>query len=301
MELQVIKQQAPIIEFNYKELEITLTELLVKYENLIITEETEKEGKDIRAELNKLSKKLDDFRKDVKSEVSKPLTDFEEQMKLLVAKINLINEPISKQLKELDDKRKEQKAEEINVIITDIIEQFELEPHYASKLDISAKYLNKSETMAKITEDLNERAKLLKQNQESHRLHVDIIHTTVSIYNNKLKSKIDAQPFIMLLESHSFPINEVVQKIHELGKQKIEEQLELEQLEMQQAINNIALDDDKALEDYLKRSKVMELTPEAQEGPILSATLTFYGTKMQMQALKSIMEKIGIKYEKVNK
>ena len=101
------------VEFNYDELKQGLQENLEKYQNLVFTEETMKEGKDTRAKLNKLKKALDDKRKDIKKQCLEPYNAFETKINELIALVDKPALAIDNQIKAYEEALKEAKKQEI--------------------------------------------------------------------------------------------------------------------------------------------------------------------------------------------
>ena len=99
-----------VIEYNHEELKSELSEQLQKYKNIVVTEDSIKEFKADKANLNRLKTALEDKRKEVKKQCLQPYENFEKNIKELIA---LIEEPIKvidSQLKEIESKKKEEKA-----------------------------------------------------------------------------------------------------------------------------------------------------------------------------------------------
>jgi hypothetical protein len=114
-----------VIEYNHEELKSELSEQLQKYKNIVVTEDSIKEFKADKANLNRLKTALEDKRKEVKKQCLQPYENFEKNIKELIA---LIEEPIKvidSQLKEIESKKKEEKANEIEKIYYDNIGKFE--------------------------------------------------------------------------------------------------------------------------------------------------------------------------------
>ena len=101
------------VEFNYDELKQGLQENLEKYQNLVFTEETMKEGKDTRAKLNKLKKALNDKRKDIKQQCLEPYNAFETKINELIALVDKPALAIDNQIKAYEEALKEAKKQEI--------------------------------------------------------------------------------------------------------------------------------------------------------------------------------------------
>ena len=108
-----IQAALPVIGFNYDELKAELAERLQHYNGLVVTEDTIKDAKTDRANLNKLRAAIDTRRKEVKKAYMVPYNNFEAQCKELTA---LIDEPIKvidDQLNEFDERRKQEKLTQV--------------------------------------------------------------------------------------------------------------------------------------------------------------------------------------------
>lgn len=158
MNTDLTKALPQSVDFNYEELKEALTERLDHYNNLVITEDTVKEGKEDRAKLNKLRTAIDAKRKDVKKDFLRPYTDFEAKCKELTA---LIDEPIKSidgQLDVFEQKRKEKKMAEIKLSYVDIVP-----PDFQDILPLERvldkRWLNATTSIKKVREDLIERVK----------------------------------------------------------------------------------------------------------------------------------------------
>ena len=114
-----------VIEYNHEELKTELSEQLKKYQNIVVTEDSVKEFKADKANLNRLKTALEDKRKEIKKQCLQPYENFEKNIKELVS---LVDEPIKvidDQLKEIENKKKEEKRKEIETIYHDSIGRFE--------------------------------------------------------------------------------------------------------------------------------------------------------------------------------
>lgn len=98
---------------NYDEIKANVQASMELYKTMVFTEDTLIEAKSTVATLRKLSKCLDDKRKDVKRRYMLPYEEFEDKIKELQQIIAEPIELIAQQTKEYEDKRIEQKKEEI--------------------------------------------------------------------------------------------------------------------------------------------------------------------------------------------
>lgn len=109
----LVKQEHASISFNYSEIKQQLAEQMEIYKGLEYTDETIKDAKTDRATLNKLSKEIDDRRKEVKREYNKPLEVFESQVKDLLAIIKEPVEMIDSKVKDYENRCREEKKAQI--------------------------------------------------------------------------------------------------------------------------------------------------------------------------------------------
>lgn len=108
LEIQ-IKQELGVLNWNFEEINKALDIELKKYENLVFTEETMSEAKKTRANLNSVSKAINDKKILVKKEFCEPYFTFEEQVKKVIEKIANVSKGIDVQVKAFEDKEKADK------------------------------------------------------------------------------------------------------------------------------------------------------------------------------------------------
>ena len=101
------------IGFNFEELKAELAERLTYYENLVVTEDTIKDAKGDRAQLNKLREAIETRRKEIKKACMEPYNVFEGRVKELVGLIDRPIGAIDGQLASFEEKRKEEKRKQI--------------------------------------------------------------------------------------------------------------------------------------------------------------------------------------------
>ena len=157
MELRITNPQenwlTEQILWNNEELKAAIAEKVKDYKTIAYTEDSLKDMKADRADLNKLKKAFEDERKRVKKICMEPYTKFEQQVKEITA---LIDEPIGlidSQIKEIDERRKTVKREEIEELFASIGFQSFV------KLDMiwDEKWLNATVTLPKIEEQMKSR------------------------------------------------------------------------------------------------------------------------------------------------
>jgi len=165
-----------LIEFNNTEIIKELAPKLLEYKNKTYTHNEITEAKTDRANLNKFSKAVEDWRKNIKKTYLEPYEKFENQVKEIV---NLINEStiaIDTQVKTFEDTQKEKKKQEILDFFNSNIGQLQNLISFEKLFD--ERYLNATFSINKVGEDLinkintiNSDIKVindLKFKQESH-------------------------------------------------------------------------------------------------------------------------------------
>ena len=140
------------IQWNNEELKTAIATKMKDYVGLQYTEETIKEAKKDKANLNKLRTAIEDERKRIKKQCMAPYQEFEKQVKEIVV---LIDKPIAlidKQIKEVDEQKKAEKKEKIIQIYKENIGN--LKDIFPFKRIFKDEYLNASKSMKSITEEI---------------------------------------------------------------------------------------------------------------------------------------------------
>jgi len=152
------------VRWNYEELKAQISTGLEHYKNIVYTENDIAAAKQDRADLNRLSKAIDDKRKEMKKFYLQPYEEFEAQAKELTAMIGEQSAEIDKQVKEFERKQKDEKQGSILAIYEELIGDLKGLIPYEKIHD--EKWLNKGTSLksiresiqsivTKITEDLN--------------------------------------------------------------------------------------------------------------------------------------------------
>lgn len=152
------------IEFNFEELKTELSKNLEKYQNLTFTEETIKEAKETKANLNKFKEAIETRRKEIKKLCLKPYENFEAKIKELTGLIDKPIKAIGEQLQTFEDQRLTAKRADIqdfyNTVIGDLADILPLDRIFNQKW-LNATYKMTTiqneivETIGKVNGDLN--------------------------------------------------------------------------------------------------------------------------------------------------
>lgn len=164
MELQIISpkpgQKFPTIKWNNEELKQEIQAAMADYQNIVVTPETEKDSKALRAKLNKLRTAIETARKDMKGRVMEPLKLFEAQVKEVEQPIDTAIGNLDGQLAEIKTMKQERKRKEIE-------ERFESGqfPEWLTLEQLwDDKWLNASVTINQIISDMDEKVRVINGN-----------------------------------------------------------------------------------------------------------------------------------------
>lgn len=217
MDIQVNKQ-LPVITINFEEVKANLIANTEKYKGIVVTEESLKECKATQKDLAGLRNKLDGYRKEVKKEMEKPIKEFEGQCKELIGLIEEVEKPIKLGISEFDNKKKEEKRIKAEEIIANTIITLGLDKKYADQLTVLDKYLNLSASQKSVVEDIEQRAALIKQQQNSDKAKAEMlkatIETTLETVNKTIKTPLEYKDFEKYIE-FGWDISRIVREIND--------------------------------------------------------------------------------------
>lgn len=137
---------------NYDEMKRRIENYVDTYKGSVVTAQTAAGDKLVRQQMNKLSKALNDRRKEIKREYNKPLAVFENQIKEVDALIKSVIDPIDVGIKFVDDQEREARRLKVNDWIAEIAAQYELTPNDLDEFNDS--WTNKTVTKKKVTEEI---------------------------------------------------------------------------------------------------------------------------------------------------
>lgn len=152
-----VEMQTPEIKITNKEkLDALVDAVVKKYSGIVVTEDTLKECKKTLTELRKLSKELNAKRLEKQRQYETPVKEFKAQIDAYINQINGVISDIKQGTDEFEEKRKAEKQEAIQNLINEMAGNYGVDPE---TIEIDKKWLNKSTTMKKITEEIANKMK----------------------------------------------------------------------------------------------------------------------------------------------
>lgn len=293
MELKIINPQeggfVKEIEWNHEELKKEISSKMDEYKTLVFTEDTIKDAKKDRADLNKLKNAFEDERKRIKKLCMDPYNRFESQVKEITS---LIEEPIrliDAQIKEVDLKKKAQKRKQIE----DLFRNIGFQSFVALDQIWDDRWLNASVTFGKIEEQMKSIMYQIGEDVVTIHKLSEFSFEAMEVYKNTLNLTMAIQ------EGQRLSDIQKRKKEHEeaLAKQKAEEEARIAAAvpdNPSESLDNQHISDAESIEG---RSDVA--VQEALQGEVIQLDFRVWGTREQILMLRDYMKENHLKFGKV--
>lgn len=293
MELKIINPQeggfVKEIEWNHEELKKEISSKMDEYKTLVFTEDTIKDAKKDRADLNKLKNAFEDERKRIKKLCMDPYNRFESQVKEITS---LIEEPIrliDAQIKEVDLKKKAQKRKQIE----DLFRNIGFQSFVALDQIWDDRWLNASVTLGKIEEQMKSIMYQIGEDVVTIHKLSEFSFEAMEVYKNTLNLTMAIQ------EGQRLSDIQKRKKEHEeaLAKQKAEEEARIAAAvpdNPSESLDNQQISDAESIEG---RSDVA--VQEALQGEVIQLDFRVWGTREQILMLRDYMKENHLKFGKV--
>ena len=199
-DIKIVNESLPVIQINFTEMKEALTNALIKYQGIVVTEETLSGCKSTQKELAGLRIKIDTYRKDKKKELSKPIAVFEDQCKDLISLIEKAEQPIKDGIKVFDDEKRDEKRKMAIRLTAEVVADLGLNEKYGSRLDVLDKYCNLTSKESDVRGDLEARAMALMVEQDREAELIDIIKDSIYVENHRIDAKMSFDDFSRLVD-----------------------------------------------------------------------------------------------------
>ena len=205
--------QLPVIRFNFEDIKNAVVTTMQKYTGLVVTEDTLPDSKVMQKELAGFRVKIDSYRKEKKKELSKPIEEFENQCKELIALIEKAEKPIKEGIEIFDNLKREEKAAAAQAVIDEIIAKHGLTEKYARQLTVVDKYRNLTAKISDVREDIEQRAFILLGHQQKEQDMLEIIQDTIENANKTIKTPLHITEFQKLIDM-GMPTKDILGEIN---------------------------------------------------------------------------------------
>lgn len=292
-----LNKQLPVISMNFDDVKASLLETTERYKNIIVTEEGLKDCKATQKELAGVRNKLDAYRKDVKKEMEKPIKEFEGQCKELIKLIADAEQPIKEGISVFDNMKREQKRVKAQEIIANTVINIGLDKKYADQLTVLDKYLNLSGTQKSVVDDIEQRASMLKQQQNMEKAKLEMIkatiETTIENVNKTIKTPLKAEDFNRFIET-GWDTKRIIREIHDRADLVREAEKPKEEPKVIEEVKPLEREVVQMPVDLNVDSKPAE---EIEEEPVFFVDVYVEHNYKMIQALSQFLKDNGYNYE----
>lgn len=195
LEFKVKKEVFPVIKINFKEMKSALQGTLTEYQGIVVTEQSLSTCKAKQKDLASLRVKIDNYRKDKKKDLSKPIKEFENQCKELIGLIEQAEQPIKEGIKVFDDQKRDLKRNQAIELAKEVAAEHGLNEKYSDRIEILDKYCNLTAKSNEVKEDLISKAMTLKVEQDREEELIDIIKDVIDSENERINRKMKFEDF----------------------------------------------------------------------------------------------------------
>ena len=293
---------------NFDALEEQLDKKLDEYRGAVFTEDTKTIAKAEIASLRRLKKDIEDGRKTVKKKWMEPYDAFDKRMKILSTKVDEPINAINEQVQAFEEKRRQEKREEIHRMYEDCVSEYEESREFIvlDKL-YDPKWENASVSMKSIKKDMAEKMSAIQTAVSSIKaMRSDKELDALALYKRTLNLN-DAIQMIMTYEQN---------KADALRREEERRQLEEErriQAEIERArvaeLEAIRREEQIRKEEQEKAEKVkvaaIESLPDISDDDLpfeQPTTVTAYyrvvATPDELEAVEMAFNSIGVYFER---
>ena len=248
-----------------------------EYKNMVLTDETLKDGKSVCTDLNKLKKKVDDERKRVEKLATEDVNIFKAEVKQVIAKIDEAYVPVKGQIDGFEQARQDDKRKKVQKVIDQLIQDQGLRDEYSCELVIQRSYLTKNSSMKSITDELTQVATAAGLAQDDFDKNTDLIKQMVGSNNNTFGVTLVAHQYLKLLEYKSVP--EIMMEITKDAQAAVPVPAPVEVEE----VIPVVVETPKAIKPYEKSEMFLE-------------TYDVEGTEPQLDDVQRYMTSMGVEF-----
>lgn len=256
----IVVKQLPIIEQQLQAIKAEVTAKVEKALSLVCSENTVKEVKAIRAELNKDFKEFEDRRKEVKKAVLSPYEQFESVYKDCITDVfKKADTELKSKIEGVENGLKEQKTSEVKAYFDEYLQSKGIDFVTFEKANINV-------TLSASMKSLKEQAKAF----------IDRICEDLNLIDTQ-----DHKDEILYEYKQSLNVSNSITTV--VNRHKAIEEAK-------------ATGKPEPIQEVISE-KPLEAPKEVEDDKIYPLQFTVYGTKAQLKMLKDFILRSGIKYE----
>jgi len=302
---------------NFDAVKKSIEDIVEPYRGVQFTEDQQKDAKEIKANLNKMAKEIDQKRIAVKKKYLQPLEIFESKANELKKVITDVIAPISEQIEEFENQRLHEKEYLIEGLIAEIVTA-KLAPDMALFLESAGgvtrdkKWLNKGAKEADIRKDIAEQIETFKTSYESIIAFAsgdsELLSMMLSEFarTKDLASAMKAKERIEASREQAKRAKEELDRQAEELKAKMrarreEEEARQKAKEEQRAIYNLMAEPVRTPIPETPTDRVMNFARQELDAQITFTFRATHPSKAEWKGLIAYMKEHGFTYEKLDR
>ena len=295
IEFEVTKLVPAEVVSNIDDLKNFMEIVKQKYEGWIITEDDIDVAKSERTKLNKLEKKISDERKKIQKKANADIETLIENLKTYEKEVKGISNFIGDQLKEYDEKIREEKNVEVQKKINNI---FTRNPGLKIFLEWNDKWLDKSFTFKKIESEVQKQYDELEKKQ-------DFINSQIAKANSEIEFMITFESMKFLMTEDYNVITEKIESKKNEIKQTEENLRQKAEEEKQRELAELEAKKEREKEEAIKfaqqqNDEVKKTQKTAVNSKYYDITLRFPKAPSQfLKDFKKLVDSYGLEYIKI--
>ena len=263
-----------------------------KYEGWIVAEDDIDIAKSERTKLNKLEKKISNERKKIQKKANADIESLIENLKTYEKEVKGISNFIGEQLKEYDEKIREEKKVEVQKKINNI---FTRNPELKIFLEWNDKWLDKSFTFKKIENEVQKQYEELEKKQ-------DFINSQIEKANAEIQFMITFESMKFLMSEDYSVITEKIESKKNEIKQTEENLKQKAEEEKHKALEEAEIQKQKEIEEIKRQQTAgqnIEMTKEnTKNEKHFDTTIRFENAPLSfLKELKVLLNKYEMKYQ----
>ena len=292
IEFEVTKLVPAKVISNIDDLKNFMEIVRQKYEGWIVTEDDIDIAKSERTKLNKLEKKISDERKKIQKKANADIESLIENLKTYEKEVKGISNFIGEQLKEYDEKIREEKKIEVQKKINNI---FTRNPGLKIFLEWNDKWLDKSFTFKKIENEVQKQYEELEKKQ-------DFINSQIEKANAEIQFMITFESMKFLMSEDYSVITEKIESKKNEIKQTEENLKQKAEEEKHKALEEAEIQKQKEIEEIKRQQTAgqnIEMTKEnTKNEKHFDTTIRFENAPLSfLKELKVLLNKYEMKYQ----
>lgn len=238
------------------------------YSTLVFSEEQLKDAKEERASINKVVKKIADYRKNIVAEFKKPIETFEITAKEAEKILKETADFVDVQVKNFENKEKEEKLESIREIFNQLAE--ELKEILTLEKIFDMKWLNKTVKLPTIEEEIKDKLDGIRQGLKA----IEELH-----------SEFELEVKNTFIEEH-FDLSRAIFKNTQLTEQK-------------KALAKVEEKKEEIVQEKVETMLKDEVKEDVSD-PMMTYTLKITAPLSKQKALKQFLDLNNMEYKKVD-